>query len=259
VSEKLHDAVSDEEWRTMRHFFMKADWRNQQHYPSSDACPDLLAWEFLRRNAEFYREYAELAKVSDGFCVCLDQVEALGKKWKLDSIDPLIGAWPAFVHAPCSFASPWLSVDSVAIERLPSGGWRRAYEDKKDIVVLQFDLQLPISQQIKNAERLLASLVDKTKPSKVSNSKKKFPLYLRAYDGFKATRSYDMVADVLSKEGVQHDDFDYVQGVRNWVTAAEKLIQSDYWEIPFQFGAEWSVKQRELLPEDFDCGKSNVQ
>lgn len=249
MSEKLHDDLSEEEWRTMRHFFIQSDWRNEANYPRADASPDLLAWEFLRRNPTFYSEYEALAKTTGGFCYGLMDVEHFTKKWKLAAVEYLVGQWSEFVDAPCSFASVEMMPDSVAVERLPSGGWRRMYDDQEDIVLLQFDLRLPLKQQLRNAELILASCIDEEKPAKVSNSWKKFVLYLRAYDGYKATRSYDAVADLLSREGVQHDDFDYLQGVRNWIASAEKLISGDYWKIPFQFGMEWRSRQHELWPD----------
>ena len=60
--------MSDAQW---------PDWRKPDGYPSPEISPHLKAWEFLRRNPDYRREYAQWAALPD--------VDADGKisgKWK---------------------------------------------------------------------------------------------------------------------------------------------------------------------------------
>jgi Family of unknown function (DUF6499) len=66
----------------------RADWKNAAEYPKSDAAPQELAWEFLRRNQEYANHVAQLSALAEG------EFKGGVKKKSLSKLDG-IDCWPA--------------------------------------------------------------------------------------------------------------------------------------------------------------------
>lgn len=168
-----------------------ADWRNKEAYPP-DTCPDrnLIAWEFLRRNAEYAASVEDMMKLVE--LKAFDR--RITKKYKRKAgitLDGLVcspsakaGATPdeyfdqhpqGFIDiAWRTFANAWglrYPVDPAteygptsvqfAVSRLatktPKGGKARAYKVfvYPNEIAVRFRVDVPLSEQIEEANRVL--------------------------------------------------------------------------------------------------------
>jgi hypothetical protein len=242
--------------RKIRSWYKKADWKISADYPDAAASPSRLAWEFLRRNENFSKEHkalmVALGKLARSERDDIDnpfhmKLSEHCTKWGIDRFYP--NAWifeyPDDYDVPCRFISGGPDVITYGVQFKEDGPWCNVAERFPDSALIRFDLSSPIVPQIKAAEYFLLANASGDQ-SKSVLQKKKFTLYLRAFDGYKEAGSYKTVADQFSTENLLGPNADYEQNVENWKYRADDYIKEDYLKIPRQFNTEyWEGRERE--------------
>lgn len=215
------------------------NWKNPEHYPTQhelrEISLDRWAWEFLRRNAEFWKEFTEADKKAkeDAAKDAGNQQRPIG--WSEQPAGKVLAkwgvAWPVLPQWRKGNLDRWvvfhkhpIHARSVKIE----GRWYRVLPDSEFREVLEFDLTAPIAPQLKRAKAILDASKEMHKGKIPCESRKQielYPLYLRVLDAKAAKATAAKMAEVFSSEraaGVSEKDID------NWLTAAEKMTNGGY-------------------------------
>ena len=246
VTAQLHPKIA--EW------FRDADWRNPEHYPSpKTASFDRWAWEFLRRNEDFKKGFADIIEIKKrnpwgaGSCP-LDHPARIAQKklcteWGIKMFYPntWIADAPDKHDSPCRFKTS--GADSVWAPYHFDGNEQRFYivPYVSHEFLYPVNLNWPIEPQIQAIKRnALTNQKSRAannlpKPTQqVRHHVKNFPTYLRAFDAFKACATAHEIADVFSEEKLSLEDKDYEQGAYNADASARRLIEGDYRFIPYK-------------------------
>lgn len=235
------------------------------------------AWEFFRRNQDYRKDYDEFIGLPDEvksfgvyqdgsisrFCQCnpsalsgekiIDYYNRVGKgeigppwryfseRYRLNHLtfcpNPYVGAIPGLGAPFSNVGVKMLTHDFVSTlekELRAKGGEFAGFKsngmlpERPGEVVVKLDIDMPLDVQFENIKAALNKVGIKS-TFKRRNHISKFNLYLRSYDAKMEGASAKEIADVLC--------VDDVQSIYNYQTAAEELIQYDYWKLAAQY--EW--------------------
>ena len=142
----------------------------------------LLAWEFLRRNAEFQADWQNVAQ-GWGLGGLMARA-ATGQRWGFDPSDP-------FLDAPWELLVPLLirQVVKLPLDHL-----------EPNQLALLFDVSLPLAPQLRGALDLLKVYRNAANPRRrrPKLARSNFSLYLRVLDARASGASLDEIAATLS-------------------------------------------------------------
>lgn len=201
------------------------DWRNASHYRFPDDLSDRFwAWEFLRRNPEYRRDWEaavsrflsktdEFEEIPDieAFVKAGGQIVATGERWKDDPEDPgfylpvdeaekwrLSGMFNPKTNEPTQLS---FNLDFGTVHYIRKGHTFLARGPAFPIV--EFNLYLPLQPQfdavVGSMERTRKHL--NIKPQYAKRHRRLWPLYLRLLDATDLDqRTPKQIADVLDKE-----------------------------------------------------------
>jgi hypothetical protein len=137
------------------------DWRNQSQYPNPTTTTGVeWAWQFLRRNPAYQRQYATLRrKMGAGLTMPAGVAKDFIEQFGIATLPPPDPAQP----------SPTLSFCSVHSIQKPSNwpaGREFAFSTVLDYdqVLVWFDLNWPINHQLISAKKLLNEAAPPRKP-----------------------------------------------------------------------------------------------
>ena len=235
-------ALSKTVRQKLEEWYRDANWTNPEHYPALNASYDRWAWEFLRRNDEFKKEFAGVHESS-----------AKEKKRVQKKLCERWGIALVYLHGwieenPGKYDSPCLFQTSIADCIIATYHLNKDDEREFHIVphvenefLYRVNLMWPIEPQIQAIKRhsianqKMREQNNRAKPvTQVRRHVNKFPAYLRAFDAFKAGANAEQIASQFSKEKLKIDDTDYVKAAYNAEVAARRLINGEYRFIPFK-------------------------
>lgn len=160
----------------MNDWFAPADWTRPEDYPGPGASLHALAWEFLRRNAEFRVACAAAKSDAD---------------WLRIQNDFSVTLWP-----------PWVMIAAPPRMRLPRSPTDHGQVNGLHFLgTVEFDLRFPLQPQLKSARRLLeaqARFFDI--PDNLTRQRGRRTDYvalLRILDGRAAGATFRAIASVL--------------------------------------------------------------
>lgn len=207
-----------------------ADWRDPENYPHGDQrLPIWWAWQFLRRNEQYQKDYAELMSLPGDERYTQDLEYA--KRWGIIiMVDPMKAD---------AFVSP-----------LPgnSGLPRPIHREDKPHGLheagLMFDLRFPLDRQIEYAKQWLmlqreswrrlhaARGSDPREAKKTGRRITNMPVYLRAFDGWMAGATALEIAQKIGNLGSCEDSDDSgPRKVRKYIQTAKKISKDGYREL----------------------------
>lgn len=195
------------------------DWTDVNQYPPvAGTTGTRWAWEFLRRNPEYRDAYSKLIHVP-----CMEEFSRLfdiAERFHLTD-----GLYPP---DPASSRDPRLSFRASYIRsyRYSEHHPEQTVRIPPDKLLIEFDLSLPIEDQIGEAKKLLKQ-ANATQRSKFRASN--FPTYLRILDARSecVTPSFETIGQRLYPESFEPASF----AAKAHKTAL-KLRDSFFWKIP---------------------------
>ena len=232
----------------------KPDWRNENDYKyvSSSSLSEIefYAWQFLRRNPEYQQDYEkELAKYNERERNTPPDEREFGSIWGLLPEDPKIATkWGLEALINPNENSPFMLFDR-KYGRLILGknyrtliGYPEEYESVSESMVpdnkvaIVFEMRLPITPQIKLAQKYLIEFqkeIKKTTHIKIKKFIKprvsNWPDYLRVYDAYADGVAPIEIASIIfpGDENV-YPKFNANKKVAHYKRQADKLINRGY-------------------------------
>lgn len=210
------------------------DWTDPDQYPPVSGTQ--WAWEFLRRNPEYRDAYSKLTHVAYinnpviGKNILLapdhEVTEEFSRLWNITERFHLMdGLYPP---DPASSRDPRLSFRASYIRsyRYSEHHPEQTVRIPPDKLLIEFDLSLPIEDQIGEAKKLLKQ-ANATQRSKFRASN--FPTYLRILDARSecVTPSFETIGQRLYPES-----FEPASSAAKAHKTALELRDSFFWKIP---------------------------
>lgn len=217
---------------------MARDWKNEAAYDyTNDHTPELWAWEFLRRNSEYRKDWKKmLAKFKcdpENHRLPFDDARS---KWNLlggEIIDPDLDLDKVAVQHPLNI---FYEAGVLYYENYFSILKVQDLEDSQ--AVLLFDLSMPIKTQYERVEKELLELQEeflKGKKIPVRRNKNKQVLwkrYIRILDAYAANiKPKDIAAIIFPNIKNEYPEFSGTKNVHASFTEAQRLVNGKYLKI----------------------------
>jgi hypothetical protein len=197
-----------------------ADWQDASAYPPPTVSRASLAWEFLRRNPDYRREWAAWAALPERerWARYLDVLDRFGLVWVVppELPDPIPA--PALPDPHCAEVVP--DFDGVGLYCVTPGRSVTVAPRPGEVWVM-FDTRRPIGPQLEKArEAALSRTADVRTPDPEVLIR-----YLRILDAADAGVAMAKVARQFNFDGVSPET---PRGVIEALRAAERLRDGDY-------------------------------
>jgi len=226
-------------------------WREQVQYPEHGKHMHSWAWEFLRRNAAYWKDWEFHKSNSDKYCFNRDLCDlrepgdlregdtssaplavALAKEWglTLSIIDPAANdGLFAFETYPSVQELPYLEIEG---EPAPATGRPESWEEYGLIFKLNvpsFEPQLRYAKSSLEQQRDYLVREGKIEFVKTKPEHKLYQDYLRCFDARLAGITYREISQVLVP---YKDEYPNYETVKNYQNAALKLVNGGYRLLP---------------------------
>jgi hypothetical protein len=228
-----------------------ANWTNKKEYPNSKPTPShQWAWEFLRRNSEYQKDWVLWQKIYAGknwkpACRKRNIKETLIKKGRIPCLEFLANSYGLrhLMEDPKT-PNPCLTF-SLLFNHWPK---RSKLENNDELmpedeleVAFRFHLHRPLAPQLKNAGEWLRYEKKLMGLTKKRVYKEHLQNYLRLLDAQQAGATYQKMAEILyppNKKRISDPDYDsYQEGidtVKNHLRAAKLLRDKEYISLAYK-------------------------
>jgi len=216
----------------------RPNWKNPDEYPDPTKTSDIQwAWEFLRRNKDYQKDYQNRNDIVMGNLLPDDICQKYGLHPNSAFPDPASNNpgeadyddGVAFIN-PIRFRGSVLSVVKPEFDETTGRYHSEVYGDHDMEVYVRFDLSVPLKQQVDNVKESLYEM-QKRLNIKPSYKKQDFVRYLRILDALYDEAQNKEIARILYsdiKTVSKKEDYPGQNKIKNATRAAIKLMKEDY-------------------------------